>query len=373
MRVLLYETRTGKPIRDLQRSAWEYDTGILAPDTASVTVPAYTRWAEGIALREELTPLKHSIALVDESVEGVRRVPAAGVLLPPEPVNEADGNQAYKCSIRGVEMLLQLRSVKKFPGWPLIGSNGKPTGTYDQSFENQSYGTIIKKLVQESELFAGGDLPIIYEADRAGVHSRTQYAAINGKPILEAMDDIAELDDGIEYDFQPVIDEYDNISFKLVTGTDSGRVIVPNDSMIWNLGGARPDIIDWDPNAVIDDLTTDAYFTGGKAGDKVLIARATDSTLVDDGWPRVERWDQSHSTVEKLGTLQAWADGAINAGYRRFNFKVRADRAHGLRHGDRVQLAVDGHWDEPAGVTAYRVVSVSRESGDPDWVKVQLA
>ena len=373
MRALLFETRTGAPIRDLQVSAWETDTGILAPDVGSVTVPAYTVWGEGIGFRAELVPLKHSIAIIDDTVEGSQYVVAAGVVQPPTLVGEVDGLQSYKVPFRGVETLLQYRHIRKFPGWPLIASNGKPVTTYDMSFTNKQYGTIIKGLVAETELFPGGDLPIIYEADRTGVHERTDYKAIDGKTVLDAINDITELVDGVEYDFVPQIDVLDNITYKLVTGTDSGRAVINNDALLWNLGGARPDIIEWEPTHIINDLATDAFFTGGKEKDKVLVARASDSTLIDDGWPRIEVWDSSHSTVDRQATLQSWANGALNAGFRRFNFKAHVTKAHGVRHGDLVQVASDVHWDEPGGVTSRRVVSVARDSGDPDWVSVQLA
>lgn len=373
MRVLLFETRTGKPIRDLQRSDWSYDTGILAPDVGDVTVPAYTPWARSLDLRGELVKDKHSIALIDESVQGVRRVVAAGSIVTPTPAEDADGNNAYKVKFRGPERLLEWRQIRLYPGWPLIGGDGKPTGTYDQTFENLSYGTIMKRLVQESEKFPGGDLPIVYEADRAGVHERTAYAAVDGKPVLEALDQLADLADGVEYDFQPQIDEFDNITYRLVTGTDEDRIITAGVEPVWNLGGKSPDIRGFervpDPSPVI----TDAVFAGGKDDDRVLLAQASDAGPIDDGYPRAERWDSSHSTVSVQATLQSWADGALGGVPDRFSFDVKAGRAYGVRHGDRVMLAARGHWDLPDGEYLRRVLSIGRKASDPDWVQINLA
>src|SRR5690606_27544963 len=117
---------------------------------------------------------KHSVALVDESVQGSRKVVAAGPIVQPTPEEDTDGNHSYKVDCRGIERLLEFRHVRLFPGWPLL-SAGKPVTTYDQAFEDLSYGTIMKRLVSESEEWPGGDLPIIYEDDRAGVHERTAY------------------------------------------------------------------------------------------------------------------------------------------------------------------------------------------------------
>lgn len=373
MRVLLFESRTGKPIRDLQRSAWSYDTGVLAPDVGEVTVPAYTPWARSLDLRGELVGDKHSIALIDETVQGVKRVVAAGPIVTATPSEDSGGNNAYKVKFRGIERLLDWRQIRLFPGWPLIGGDGKPTGTYDQTFENMAYGTIMKHLVMESENFPGGDLPIVYEADRAGIHERTAYAAVDGNPILEALDQLADLADGVEYDFQPQIDENDNITYRLVTGTDEDRIIASGVEPVWNLGGRSPDIQKFERIPDASPIITDTVFAGGKDDDRVLLAQAADHDPIDDGFPRMERWDSSHSTVAVQATLQSWADGGLGGVPDRFSFEVKADRAYGVRHGDLVMLAARGHWDLPDGEYLRRVLSIGRSSSDPDWVQINLA
>lgn len=372
MRALLFETVTGKPLVDLEMTAWSYDTGILAPDKLDVTVPAYTQRSKSMDMKSLLVRDKHSIALVDKSVQGQRLVVAAGPIALPTPQEDVDGNHTYKVACRGVERLLDWRHVRLFPGWPLIGSDGKPTGAFDQSFENLSYGTIMKHLVMESEKFPGGDLPIIYEADRAGVHERNSYHADEGKSVLEVMDQLADLGDGVEYDFQPQIDEFDNITYRLITGTDSARVISGNASPVWNLGGARPDVRGYERDPDADPYFTDTVFSGGKDGDTVMLARAQDHTMIDDGYPRAELWDTSHSTVAIQDTLQSWADGGLGSMPDRISFESLATHAYGVRHGDVGELAAQGHWDLQDGLYPVRVLSVGRKSSDPDWVQIHL-
>lgn len=372
MRALLFETRTGKPVVDLECMGWSCDTGILAPDKLDVSVPAYTRRSRDLDLRSLLVRDKYSVALIDESVRETRYVVAAGPIVQAIPAEDADGNNSYQVACRGVERLLEWRHVRLFPGWPLIGADKKPTGTYDQTFTNLSYGTIMKRLVAESEKFAGGDLPIVYESDRAGVHERTQYHADEGKSVLEAMDQLADLSDGVEYDFRPVIDEFDNISFELVTGTDVGRVVARDTGRVWNLGGRMPDIRGYERIPDAAPVITDAVFSGGKDDDTVMLARAQGHGPLGEGFPRAELWDSSHSTVTIQSTLQRWADGALGQMPDRISFDVRAEHAHGLRHGDLGELASQGHWDMHDGEYGVRVLSVARSSSDPDWVSVSL-
>ena len=372
MRALLHETRTGLPVVDLGVSAWDYDVGILTPDKLGVTVPAYTPRAKSMDLAELLTPYKYSLALIDESVEGQRLVRASGPITGRPPQDDENGRTAFKVTARGPEILFDYWHIRKHPGWPLLDGAGKPTGTYDLTFTGLSLGTIVKRLVQERAKWVGNELPLVFEADRAGTREYTRHEAVDGKPLLEALDQIGERADGVEWALIPEIDDLDRITYRLVTGTDAAQSIVINDHLTWNLGGPLPDIRGLEPNDLIGEVATDAIFHAGKGDDKVLLAQATDPTLVNDGWPRLEVWDSSHSSVTEQATLQAWADGRVTGVAQRPQFEVRADRAYGLMYGDFVEIASQGHWYWPDGVQTHRVFGATQSSSDPDWVGVQL-
>lgn len=372
MRVLLHETRTGHPVIDLERTAWSYDIGILTPDKSQVTVPAYTPRARTMDLAELLTPYKYSLALVDETVEGARLVRASGPITGRPPQDDADGRTSFKVTARGPEILFQYWHIRKYPGWPLIDGEGKPTGVYDLALENMALGTIIKKLVQERAKWTGSELPLTYEADRAGTRERSSYEAIEGKPLLEALDEIGARADGVEWALVPEIDDLDRISYRLTTGTDDGQTIIGSNALTWNLGGPAPDIRGLEPNDLVGELATDAIFHGGKGDDQVLLAQASDSTLIDQGWPRLEAWDSSHSTVVQQATLQGLVDQRVSPVASRPSFEVRADRARGVRYGDVVQIASQGHWYQPDGEQERRVLSISQSSSDPDWIGASL-
>ena len=372
MRALIHETRTGHPVIDLETSAWDYDIGILTPDKLGVTVPAYTPRARSMDLAELLTPYKYSLALIDESVEGQRIVRASGPITGRPPQDDDDGKTSFKVTARGPEILFDYWHIRKFPGWPLLGSNGKPNGTYDLSFTGLALGTIVKRLVQERAKWVGNELPIVYEPDRAGTREYARHEAVDGKPLLEALDQIGERSDGVEWGLFPEVDALDNITYRLVTGTDVAQIIVGADHLTWNIGGALPDVRGLEPNDLVGEVATDAIFHAGKGDDKVLIASASDSTLVGQGWPRLEVWDSSHSSVTVQATLQAWADGRVTGVSQRPQFEVRANRAYGLRYGDLVEVASQGHWYWPDGVQTHRVFGATQSSSDPDWIGVQL-
>ncbi len=372
MRALLFETVTGDPVLDLQTSSWSYDTGILAADKITLNVPATSRWASTLDLRRLLARDKHSVALIDESVEGVPVVRAAGPIVTASPQESEDGDHSYAVECRGPERLLEWRQVRLFPGWPLINAQGLPSGVFDQVMTGLSYGTLMKKLVQESEKFDGGALPIVYGDDRPGTHESTSYLAVEGKQLLEALDQLAELDDGVEYDFQPHIDQADRIEWRFVTGSDTERVIHGSNTWLWNLGGDQPDIRRYSRDPSASPRITDAVFAGGKEADAVLLARAQDAGPIAGGYPRMELWDTSRSTVSVQATLQAWANAALGELPDQIGFDVRASTAHRVRHGDYGVLSASGHWDTPDGEYSVRVLAVGAKSADPDWVSIKL-
>lgn len=372
MRALLFETRTGEFLDELELLSWQYSTGILAADKVTVSVPAYTERAHSTAMRELLLARRHSVALVDDANRSAIEVPAAGSIESVDAEQDDDGRNRWELVCFGPERVLSRAArVRKFPGWPLIDSEGLPTGAHDLTLAGLEYGTIMKRLVQEAMKFPGGSLPIDFEADRLGTRQRT-YEAIDGKELVEALDDLADLQGGVEYDFQPKLTASGDVRFHFATGTDADRIVAGPRVHSWSIGGRLQQIRGWRRQLTAGTAATDAVFTGGKTDDRVLMARASSSALIDSGWPRVEVWDASHSSVSEQSTLQSWADSALGAGSERVSFQIRHTAAPGLRHGDLVELSARGHWDMPDGETDWRVLSVERKSDAPDWLDIQL-
>ena len=374
MRAVLFETRTGAHVVELEPSAWSYDTGILAADKVKLEIPAYTARAQSMDMRGLLTSRKHSVALIDDDVVGARRVPAAGSIEDVDAGQDDDGKDRWAVTCYGPERVLSVGArIRMFPGWPLVhASTLLPTGAFDVSLSGLEYGTIMKRLLQEAAKFPGGQLPLDFEPDRSGSRERN-YAAIDGKGVVDALDDIADVIGGVEYDFQPYVTNSEHIRYLFATGTDSTRVITsPASGQLWNLGGDRQDVRGWSRRVNPGSVVTDAIFAGGKEGDAVLLARASSTDLVNDGWPRAELWDTSHSSVSELSTLQGWADGALGGVSETAKLEVRTELARLIRHGDVVTLAAQGHWDMPDGETSWRVLSVGRKSDSADWLQIDL-
>lgn len=369
MRAILFETMTGNPIvESMEFVTCKTDTGILAADKVTIRVPEYTPVAGTLDLRKLLLPMRVGVAVQDDD----GRVPAAGILTAdPVASEDEDGNNGYDLTCYGPQKLMADWFVRMFPGWPLVNGDGIPTGAFDTRIEGVEYGTMMKRLIVEAMKFPGGDLPLVFEPDRIGTRQKG-WEAIDGKSVLSAIDDIADLINGVEYEFVPRVADDFSVSWEFVTATDAVREISRPSSAVWRLGGDYPDLRGYERTTSADELVTEATFSGGKDEDRVLLARSLNAELVAAGFPRREEWDSSHSSVSDLSTLQGWADqaAAIGAGFiETLKFEVRAELAVGLRHGDWCQIESLDHWDMPDGVYDRRIISVGRDA-DSDWVAI---
>lgn len=368
MRAILHELRTGEPVTELDYSSFSWSQTIQTPDEVSVNVPAYTD--SGSGLMRLIVPKKMAISISDDD----RRVMAAGMLIEPVAGEDADGLHRFELPARGPERVYEERAILPYPYGRLVDAQGFPLPQYDTTIAGVEYGTMMKRLYQQAMRHPGGAIPATFEPDRVGSRERT-WTAVDGKFVQEAVEDIAELLGGVEWDWVPLLDESDRLSWHLVTGTDAQREITSDFWHTWTLGGEEPDLVGWEGKISGEFLASTTIFTGGKDEDKVLISQRHDTTLLDAGFPLVEVWDSSHSSVSIQGTLDGWAEGRLAEGQlpvHYWTFSVRSERAVGIRKGDWCTIDTENHWAVPDGTHTRRIVEVSG-TDDPAMLRITVA
>lgn len=366
MRVLLHETMTGEPVVEIGYQAASYSIGVCRPDEVTVDIPGYT----GQNWYQFLVPRKFTLTVIDDD----RRVLAAGVLGLPEGKTDDDGNHLIGLPGTGIECLYERRHVLPVGYWPLVDALGYPIKARDTTISGVDYGTIMKRLYQQAMNHEGGYVPSVFMPDRPGTRERT-YVAVEGKPVQDAVQDLAEVIGGVEWDWVPVIDESDRLTFHLITGTDDVPEISSTFWRSWQSGGSDPDIRGLNFKISPEFLAQTAIFMGGKDEDRVMASRRTGSGLVNAGVPLCEVWDTSHTSVSRQATLDGWAQARYDEGQapiQYWTFEARADSAVGLRAGDWCSIGVFDHWAIPDGAYDRRVVEVSG-SADSDWIGVVVA
>jgi hypothetical protein len=128
------------------------------------------------------------------------------------------------------------------------------------------------------------------------------------------------------------------------------------------------------------------WATGGRAADKVLVARAVNDELVDLGFPLFEQLDTSHTSVVLQSTLDTYAGDLVTPSARSWetwSFKVRGDvepRLGTFTTGDFCELHVDpfdpatdrGDPFVPAGDYSHRIIGIGGDA-DSDDIEVFTA
>ncbi|MEV8336969.1 hypothetical protein [Leucobacter sp. NPDC077196] len=369
MRVILHETRSGEPLRELSFSAVTWSTAVCAADDVSVTVPGFTRAAEG--LRGLIVPKKMTVTVSDED----GRCLAAGIIGIPEAGEDDDGSPSVTVPGSGPEQaIFERRHVLPYPYGSLVDQQGYPDPRYDTRLSGIEYGTMMKRLYQQAMRHPGGELPVVWESDRGGTRQRGWYA-VDGKPVQEAVRDLSELLGGVEWDWVPTLDESDRLRWAFRTGADASPEITSAFWHSWSQGGKSPDIRRLREKVSSEFLASTAVFTGGKDEDRVLVSQRTDPTLINAGFPLMEVWDTSHSSVSEQATLNGWRDARLAEGQTPilyWSFDVRADRAVAIRKGDWCTIDIEDHWWIPDGTYTRRVIGVSG-SADDDWLGVTVA
>ena len=256
------------------------------------------------------------------------------------------------------------------------------------AFSSMSLGTMAKRLVQQAISWTGGNVPIVFQDDEVGTHEKN-YLGLDFKAVMEAIEDLANLENGPEFAFQPrfTADKL-GLEWLFRTGTSDQPLVTSSSVPLWSVTAPQSPVSGFYTSEDGSRLRSLGWQVGGRQDDKVL-----DSTLVDAGFPLMESVDSSHSSVSEQGTLNAYASAMVRAGLSPyeiwgFDAKARPLDEKGLsagpqieqyRVGDFADLAFDA-WDPETGhgdpyltdkaTYRHRIVGLS---GDERGDKVSVA
>ncbi|MFC4223802.1 hypothetical protein [Lysinibacter cavernae] len=365
MKVLLFETMTGKILTELPYTSASWSKGICVPDDLRCSIPMGTPIVAKMRLRDLVEPRRTGIAFERDG-----EIVAAGILGAPK--YSRDG-QKLDLVATGWESLLSYRLVLPFPLGNIIGTSGKPDERWDTNISGFDLGTIIKKLVQLSMHHPGGSYPFVFEPDRVGTDERS-YSAADGQSVLEAIQQISELVNGPEYEFVTRRKSANQLEALLRTGSASETILTTPGEHLWAGTGPEPHLRSLEEQRLPNYLVSRVFFTGGKDDDRMLLSRKDDSSLLLEGFPLMEVWDSSHSSVSNQLALDAWALSRLEQGQRFatfWGFEVNEAFAPGLSVGDFCSIQMEGDPWIPDGFYLRRVIAIDGEAGS-NWLKITV-
>lgn len=180
-----------------------------------------------------------------------------------------------------------------------------------------AYSDIIRGLILETT-GAWGALPIEAAAWRGEPNHERNYQCWELKTIASAIKDIGDLEDGIEYRFDPITTPTGELVFKQMSAYESGdypRELVDNVwSFVADAQGANVSLGSEDDDG--SELVSECFCTGGKDSDKLLTARARSDNLASQNYPNLQAADNTHSSISEINTLQGYANASVQLGDR---------------------------------------------------------
>lgn len=267
------------------------------------------------------------------------------------------------------------------------------------TYSGISLATIGKRLVAQMMAWPSGSLPIILPADEADAnvdHQRT-YEGVDFKPVGEALDDLTNLIGGPEFAFVPQFtSDRLAIQWVMLAGTIADPLIHSNRVTRWYVTADQSPITDLSVVFDASNMGSLAWVTGGRSSDDFLLARTTDSTLTDAGYPFMEVLDSSHTSVSVQTTLDGYAAGIIKGAKlptENWSFSVKAHpvdengqpagpQLGDYAVGDFIQLVFNAYDPETGRgdlffrekqIIPLRIVGISASDALADVVRIQTA
>lgn len=252
------------------------------------------------------------------------------------------------------------------------------------TYSNLDLGSIISAIVQQVTTVGPAQLPLVFEAARTGTNTRTY----NGYDLLWAADKITEIGNvesgtgglgGPDWMFTPrfVAGDFTRIEWVLTTGTAAQPWLTQTGAVVVLDRGA-PNQQNVGKITVAEDagkLVTTAFAAGGGQQKARVIASATDTTLTNANYPRLDGESSNNSIDASLVT--AYAQGELTRSKRapdQVTVDVRASWwwAQGGGAGTTVQLLEPANpVFGPINLTS-RVAKWDVAAVDSEWVTLTL-
>ena len=320
-----YAITTGEHLYRLPYGSARWQESIKQPGSMSCTVPL-SREAKRLDLWATLRPWKCMLAL-----QRGRDVIHAGPLTD---LQWNAGSRSLSLTCGGGMTLLTKRLVlnrQLRDGWrdgTVLVDEEHPAANMTLSWRRTWWWVCICRLILETKQWQ--DLPIDLPAiEEPGDKQRTYYSW-DLATVADRISDIMNLAGGNEVIFDPILTPDGRLRFRM----RAGRPELITTTHMWDtvLPDSRVDLESVSGSGA--NLTNQVWATGGKDSDKTLMCRRTMTPLA--GYPLMQSANTSHTTVERLSTLQQHATGQLAAG-------AWPDETFSLKVGEEWDVHVGDH------------------------------
>lgn len=312
-RYIIGDLRTGRQIEKLPVMTGPWDDRLDTAETITVKVDLQDPDVRNLGLRNASTLAKSYLGVVEGDV-----IVACGPIWTFTYDRDAatiDLGAAGLGSYYDHRLILPLLAASiGVDQWtipdPSDSTRTIPNPALTSSYTGLWLGTIAKRLVQQAHTWTGGNLPVVFQADEAdgdADHERN-YLGADFKPVGEAIQDLSNVEDGPETNFQPrFTTDRLGVEWVMQVGTVAQPLLFSPQRPQWNLTVPQSPVSKFTIDGDASKMGSWSWQTGGRQSDDVLVARAYDPALVDAGFPLMDVLDTSHTSVSKQSTLDGYA------------------------------------------------------------------
>lgn len=370
MRVIATEMVGGKRIVDVPFSGGSFEDTLNGIGSLAVTVPLYDRDVRELALRVTAAPTRTFLGLlINDQFQQLGPVWRHQYSRDKRQLKLVAANSWSYWNYRAM-LGLNADSTS------LLLDDGTPNPATNFAVSGLDLGTIAKRAVQMMNDRPGQALPMVYEADRAGVNERNILGA-DLKYGGGFLTDLTNVENGPDIRFDGRWNERrDGVEVVMRTGTAAQpRIFQPGPPHRWDLSVVDSSVRGLEVEIDGQSMADMVYTTGGRTDDKVLINRQYNPNLRNQGYPRLDLVDTSHSSVVLPETLAAYGRESIRQGSipRSFiSFEVRADAVPVVGQyqvGDYCHLVIKDDPYIPNGTYYRRIVQISGDLKGK-WIKI---
>jgi hypothetical protein len=318
-RWFLADLRTGREILDLPVMEGTWSVQLNGPGTLECTLNMQDPDIRALGLRNASAPAKTVLAVVEHDV-----------LVEAGPIwarSYDRDNQKLKLSAKGLwsifdhRMILPVLAatipVNQFTVTDPSDNSGvktMPNPNLASKFDNIWLGTIAKRMVQQSETWTGGDLPIIYPPDDLGINIR-DFNGLDFKAVGDALRQLTQVDGGPDIVFQPQLtSDLLGVQWVMRIGTPSQPLLYSTGAVVFDMSVPESRITTLTVDEDASAMASVSWATGGRSGDTVLVSRASETAHLNAGYPLLEILDSSHTEVVIQSTLDAYAQENLSFG-----------------------------------------------------------
>ncbi|MGW4129501.1 hypothetical protein [Amycolatopsis japonica] len=359
---VVYSTTSGRVIYDLDLADDpEWSARINDVGGGRITVPLQGG-AGTTRVREWCVPLRYSLGVLLGD-----HVCQAGPIVPYAPATD---KRLLTVGFKGFWELLNRRVLHNKAWNP---ASAKITDPSADIAITDSLPNIARAIVDHGTTWQnrpGSFLPLDLPAVLPGTGTNVRnYPGYETASVGQRLQEITQVDSGPDVLFQPYLTT--SGGFRYIRH----RMLIGNPLLV-QLGGALK--FDYRSSLVALSIAGDgsnqantAFVKGSGNEAGTLFGYATDTTLIDAGWPALDMVDASHTSASVQSTLDGWARADValyGTQPEQWQAVVRADAAPPVGSyspGHYADYSVKNHHWLPNGLYNYRILGVSRSSGTP--------